>query len=154
MVHLKIHYENTPVHTVRMHRFTCTIYLFRVFNATRQLSHIEAAPICTMKPRLFKYIENWTLKHKWFERSPVAEHFCLPEHDFLNHAALCCLDHNPEWTDRIRKAPESYWIRRLNTLWPYGINKGDRQRESSFLSQGMRQFMWNVLFLWFSGITA
>ena len=61
-----------------------------------------------------------------FERSPVAEHFCSPEHDFLNHATLCCLDHNPEWTDRTRKARESYWIRRLNNLRPYGINKGDQ----------------------------
>ena len=63
---------------------------------------------------------------KWFERSPVAEHFCSPEHDFLNHATLWCLDHNPEWTDRTRKARESYWIRRLNTLRPYGINTGDQ----------------------------
>ena len=58
--------------------------------------------------------DDW--KHKRFGRSPVAGHFCSPEHDFLNHAALCCLDHNPEWTDRTRKARESYWIRRLNTL--------------------------------------
>ena len=28
----------------------------------------------------------------------------------------CCLDHNPEWTDRTRKARESYWIQCLNTL--------------------------------------
>ena len=45
-------------------------------------------------------------KHKRFERSPVAEHFCSLEHDFLNHATLCSLDHNPEWTDRTRKARE------------------------------------------------
>ena len=35
--------------------------------------------------------------------------------------ALCYLDHNPEWTDRTRKARESYWIRHLNTLWPLKI---------------------------------
>ena len=58
------------------------------------------------------------------------EHFCSPEHDFPNHATLCCLDHNPELTDRTKKARErereSYWIRRLNTLRPYRINKGDQ----------------------------
>ena len=68
--------------------------------------------------------DDW--KHKRFERSPAAEHLCSPEHNFLNHAALFCLNHNPEWTDRTRKARESYWIRRLNTLRPYGINKGDQ----------------------------
>ena len=49
--------------------------------------------------------DDW--KHKRFQRSPVAEHFCSPEHDFVNHAMLCCLDHNPEWTDRTRKAKKS-----------------------------------------------
>ena len=29
-------------------------------------------------------------------------------------------------SDRTRKARESYWIRRLNTLRLYGINKGDQ----------------------------
>ena len=74
--------------------------------------------------RMNGHRDDW--KHKRFERSPVAEHFCSPEHDFLNHATLCCLDHNPEWTDRTRKARESYWIRRLNTLRPHGINKDDQ----------------------------
>ena len=74
--------------------------------------------------RMNGHRDEW--KHKRFERSPVAEHFCSPEHAFLNHAKFCWLDHNPEWTDRTRKAKESYWIRRLNTLRPYGINKGDR----------------------------
>ena len=48
-----------------------------------------------------------------------------------------------------QKSKKELWIRRLNTLRPYGINKGDQQRESSFLSQGMLQLMWNVLFMWF-----
>ena len=69
-------------------------------------------------------LDDW--KHKRFEKSPVAERFCSLEHDFLNHAVLCCLDHNPEWTDRTRKARESYWIRRLNTLRPYSFNKDDQ----------------------------
>ena len=77
-------------------------------------------------PHKLSHALTYDWKHKRFERSPVAEHFCSPEHDFLDHATLCCLDHNPEWTDRTRKARESYWIRRLNTLRPYGINKGDQ----------------------------
>ena len=40
-------------------------------------------------------------------------------------ASVCCLDHNSGWTDKTRKQRESYWIRRLNTLNPSGINKGD-----------------------------
>ena len=77
-----------------------------------------------MNQRMNGRRDDW--KHKRFQKSPVAKHFCSPEHDFLKHAALCCLDHNPDWTDRTRKARESYWIRRLNTLRPYGINKGDQ----------------------------
>ena len=46
--------------------------------------------------RMNGHRDDW--KHKRFERSP--------EHDILNHAALCCLDHNPEWTDRTSKARE------------------------------------------------
>ena len=47
-----------------------------------------------VKQRMNGHRTDW--KHKRFERSPVAEHFCSPEHDFLNHATLCCLHHNPE----------------------------------------------------------
>ena len=65
------------------------------------------------------------LRHKRFERSPVGEHFCSSGHDFISHASVCCLDSKPEWTDNARKSRESYWIRRLNTLQPSGINKGD-----------------------------
>ena len=54
--------------------------------------------------RMNGHRNDW--KHKRVEKSPNAEHFCSPEHDFLNHAVLCCLDHNPEWTDRTRKARE------------------------------------------------
>ena len=73
--------------------------------------------------RMNGHRDDW--KHKRFERSPVAEHFRLPGHDFLSHASVCCLDHNSGWTDKTRKQRESYWIRRLNTLNPSGINKGD-----------------------------
>ena len=44
---------------------------------------------------------------------------------FLSHASVCCLEHNKEWSDSTRKLRESYWIRRLNTLFPFGINNGD-----------------------------
>ena len=51
--------------------------------------------------RMNGHRDDW--RHKRFERSPVAEHFCLPEHDFISHASVCCLDHNSEWTEEIKK---------------------------------------------------
>ena len=73
--------------------------------------------------RMNGHRDDW--KHSRFERSPVAEHLRSTEHDFLKHASVCCIDHSPEWTDSTRKSRESYWIRRLNTLRPHGINKND-----------------------------
>ena len=67
--------------------------------------------------------DDW--RHRRFERSPTAEHFHSADHDFLSNASVCCLEHNKEWSDSTRKLRESYWIRRLNTLCPFGINKGD-----------------------------
>ena len=71
--------------------------------------------------RMNGHRDDW--RHKRFERSPVGEHFCSSGHG--SHASVCCMDSNPEWTDNARKSHESYWIRRLNTLQPSGINKGD-----------------------------
>ena len=66
---------------------------------------------------------DWTKRR--FQRSPVAEHFHLQNHDFNSHVSLCCIEHDAQWSDDTRKARESYWIRRLNTIQPHGINKGD-----------------------------
>ena len=55
----------------------------------------------------------------------TAEHFCFNDHDFLSHASVCCLEHNAKWSDHTRTFHESYWIRRLKTRAPFGINKGD-----------------------------
>ena len=73
--------------------------------------------------RMNGHRDDW--RHKRFERSPTTEHFCLQGHDFLSHASVCCLESNSEWKYTARKSLESYWIRRLNTLNPSGINKGD-----------------------------
>ena len=73
--------------------------------------------------RMNGHRDDW--RHKRFDRSPTAEHFCLQGHDFLSHTSVCCLESNSEWEDNARKSRESYWIRRLNTLNPSGINKGD-----------------------------
>ena len=73
--------------------------------------------------RMNGHRDDW--RHKRFERSPVGAHFCSSGHDFLSYASVCCLESNPGWIDNARKSRESYWIRRLNTLNPSGINKGD-----------------------------
>ena len=74
--------------------------------------------------RMNGHRDDW--RHKRFERSPVGEYFCSSGHDLIiSHASVCCLDSNQEWTDNARKSRKSYLIRRLNTLQPSGINKGD-----------------------------
>ena len=54
--------------------------------------------------RMNGHRDDW--RHKRFERPPVAEHFCLPEHDFVGHASVCCLDLNSEWRERERERVE------------------------------------------------
>jgi hypothetical protein len=33
------------------------------------------------------------------------------------------IDHNPKWDDKSRQERESFWIRKLETLSPNGINE-------------------------------
>ena len=76
-----------------------------------------------LNKRMNGHRDDW--RHRRFERSPTAEHFHSADHDLLSNVSVCCLEHNKEWSDSTRKLRESYWIRRLNTLCPFGINKGD-----------------------------
>ena len=73
--------------------------------------------------RMNGHRSNWTKQR--FQRSLVAEHFHLQNHDFNSHVSLCCIEHDAQKSDDTRKSRESYWIRRLNTIQPHGINKGD-----------------------------
>ena len=68
---------------------------------------------------------DWTKRR--FQRSPVAEHFHLQNHDFNSHVSLCCIDHDAQWSDDTRKARESYWIRRLNTMQPHQQGRLERK---------------------------
>jgi hypothetical protein len=38
-------------------------------------------------------------------------------------AEFVCADHNPKWDDKSRPERESFWIRKLKTLSPNGINE-------------------------------
>ena len=96
------------------------VYLFSCCKCQNQYVGETKGPL---NLRMDGHRNDW--KHCRFERSPVAEHFRSTEHDSLKHASVCCIDHSPEWTDSTRKSRESYWIRRLNTLRPHGINKND-----------------------------
>ena len=63
------------------------------------------------------------------ERSPIAEHIHTTGH-ILSDISLCCIDHNPNWSEQTRKLREVYWIRKLNTTQLQGINKSDEFRIS------------------------
>ena len=111
--------------TVRLRQNTdCTtenvVYLISCSSCNKQYVGETKGPL---NKRMNGHRDDW--RHRRFERSPTAEHFHSADHDFLSHASVCCLEHNKEWSDSTRKLRESYWIRRLNTLCPFGINKGD-----------------------------
>ena len=95
------------------HSYVCSMGLWFLLGETKG----------PLNKRMNGHRDDW--RHRRFERSPTAEHFHSADHDFLSNASVCCLEHNKEWSDSTRKLRESYWIRRLNTLCPFGINKGD-----------------------------
>ena len=111
--------------TVRLRQNTdCTtenvVYLLSCSSCNKQYEGGNKGP---SNKRMNGHRDDW--RHHRFERSPTAVHFHSADHDFLSHASVCCLEHNKEWSDSTRTLRESYWIRRLNTLCPFGINKGD-----------------------------
>ena len=111
--------------TVRLRQNTdCTtenvVYLISCSSCNKQYVGETKGPL---NKRTNGHRDDW--RHRRFERSPTAEHFHSADHDFLSNASVCCLEHNKEWSDSTRKLRESYWIQRLNTLCPFGINKGD-----------------------------
>ena len=63
--------------------------------------------------RMNGHRSDWTKRR--FQRSLVAEHFHLQNHDFNSHVSLCCIDHDAQWSDDTRKAHETYWIH--TTSW-------------------------------------
>ena len=76
-----------------------------------------------LNERMNSHRSDWTKGR--FQRLPVTEHFHLQNYDFNSHVSLWCIEHDAQWWDDTRKARESYWIRRLNTIQPNDINKGD-----------------------------
>jgi hypothetical protein len=55
--------------------------------------------------------------------------FCLAvgiavydHHDSFGKLKVTIIDHNPKWDDKSRQEREIFWIRKLKTLSPNGIN--------------------------------
>jgi hypothetical protein len=44
-------------------------------------------------------------------------------HDSFGKLQVTIIDHNPMWDDKSRQERESFWIRKLKTLSPNGINE-------------------------------
>ena len=53
---------------------------------------------------------------------PVGEHFNLEGHKWEDMTVVV-IDHNPRWTDAQRKSKEKFWMHRLKSFRPNGINK-------------------------------
>ena len=111
--------------TVRLRQNTdCTTEIFvYLISCSSCNKHYVGETKGPLNKRINGHRYDW--RHRRFESSPTAEHFHSADHDFLSHASVCCLEHNKKWSDSTRKLRESYWIRRLNTLCQFGINKGD-----------------------------
>ena len=63
------------------------------------------------------------LEHK--QTLPLSRHLRSSNHrpeDFYR-LKVTIIDHKPTWSDRERKNREHFWIRKLNTISPFGINE-------------------------------
>ena len=63
-------------------------------------------------------IKTKTKKH----REAVGEHFNLEGHKWEDMSVVV-IDHNPDWGDAERKRKEIFWMHRLQSFRPNGINK-------------------------------
>ena len=53
-----------------------------------------------------------------------SKHFKLADHqDSFNNVKVTIIEHDPGWDIKSRQERESFWIRKLKTLFPNGINK-------------------------------
>ena len=75
-----------------------------------------------LNKRVNLHRSDWKIRK--FNRSPVAEHFSAAGHSFED-VELCVIEAKETWSDPQRKERETYWIRRLCTIQPPGINKND-----------------------------
>ena len=91
---------------------SCTVCKLQYVGETKQ----------QLANRMNLHRSDWKLRR--FARAPLAEHFHADGHS-ISDMSLCGIETDPNWSDKERKSRETYWIRRLNTLSPCGINKGD-----------------------------
>ena len=55
-------------------------------------------------------------------KEPVGEHFNLNGHKWEDMTVVV-IDHNPHWTDAERKSKEKFWMHRLKSFRPDGMNR-------------------------------
>ena len=103
--------HNCKTHNA-IYLMTCTVCRMQYVGETK----------LSISRRMNLHRSDWRTRR--FKRSPVAEHFSQDDHTF-DHIELCVIESDQRWSDQTRKNRETYWIRRLNTLKPFGINKGD-----------------------------
>jgi hypothetical protein len=55
---------------------------------------------------------------------PLSRHLrSTDHHDSFGKLKVTIIDHDPKWDDKSRQERESFWIRKLKTLSPNGINE-------------------------------
>jgi hypothetical protein len=55
---------------------------------------------------------------------PLSRHLrSTGHHDSFGKLKVTIIDHYPKWDDKSRQERESFWIRKLKTLSPNGINE-------------------------------